>query len=318
MAVVYEAYQKNLRRRVAVKILPPSSVRDDFKKKTFDREAEAVANLQHPNIVQIYSIGQFEGMSYFVMELVKGKTLEEILQHRRNRPARSQRVMMKEEACRILLPVLDALAYTHEQGIVHRDIKPANIMIDQAGRVFLTDFGVLRLETDDEGTTRVLAGTPAYMAPEQRRGEIVDGRADLYAVGLIFLEMLTATPPREGVDATDLLLAAQQPEEDGGWQVPLEPEVVRFIWRAVRPDPDARFQTAAEMMEAMKALVTPGTLSVPAAAEPVEADATEDEPSTTEEMHTRYRKAMILVAVLAALCGVLGFWLVHLVLKLQR
>jgi serine/threonine-protein kinase len=312
MAVIYEAYQKNLRRRVAVKLLPPASVKDEFKRRIFDREAEGVANLQHPNVVQIFSIGQFEGMRYFVMELIRGKTLEEMLEHRRRRPAQSQRVMMEEEACRIIEPALEALSYAHRQGIVHRDIKPSNIMVDHTGRVFLTDFGVLKMMTDDEGAERVMAGTPAYMAPEQSRGEAVDARADLYAVGLLLLEMLTGMPCVEGVKATDMLLRAQQPQEEGEWHAPISSAMARVICKATQPDPAERYQTAEEMLQAMR---EPRAVAG-AAAVPVSASASADS-GEGESFVSQYRMALAVVVILATACIALAFGLAHLLLRMK-
>ena len=202
MGVVYKARQKSLNRLVALKLLAPERVRDAKFAERFAREAQALAALNHPNIVTIHDFGQAGGFYYLLMEFVDGVNLRQLLRARKFTP---------EEALAIVPPLCDALQFAHDRGIVHRDIKPENLLLDKAGRVKVADFGIAKMlggngradlpvGQDDEaaqqhGPTGVV-GTPSYSAPEQQSDPArVDNRADIYSLGVVFYELLTGELP---------------------------------------------------------------------------------------------------------------------------
>jgi len=192
MGVVYKARQPRLNRFVALKILAREKEKDPRFAERFTREAQALARLNHPNIVTIYDFGEADGMYYLLMEFADGLSLRRLLQTRKLAP---------EEALAIVPAICEALQYAHQQGIVHRDIKPENILLDKQGRVKIADFGIAKLLGGDgrvESLTgeQQVVGTPHYMAPEQvEKPGIVDHRADIYSLGVVFYEMLTGELP---------------------------------------------------------------------------------------------------------------------------
>jgi serine/threonine protein kinase len=183
MGVVYDAFQPNLHRRVALKVLSPHLAFDEAFMTRFLAEARLLAQLQHPHIVMVFDVGVHGGLPYMLLERVEGRPLRSLLRGRPMDPARALEIA--ESLC-------DALACAHAKGIVHRDVKPENILIDDAGWVKLADFGLAKEAKPAPGKSgRVRLGTLRYMAPEQlERPETVDGRADLYAVGRVLLEMV--------------------------------------------------------------------------------------------------------------------------------
>jgi len=192
MATVYKALDTRLEREVAVKLIRREAFSSEvvgLVLKRFDREAKALARLSHPNIVNIYDYGEHDGSPYLVMQYVAGGTLRQKI----GRP------IAYSKAVELLLPVARALEYAHERDILHRDVKPGNILLGQRGEPLLSDFGIAKLmESHEVGTltgTNVGVGTPEYMAPEQGMGQTVDGRADIYALGIIFYELLTGHKP---------------------------------------------------------------------------------------------------------------------------
>lgn len=227
MGWVYVARQAKLNRRVALKILPPESARDPAFAERFQREAQALAQLNHPNIVSIYDFGQAGPYFYFVMEYVDGANLRQLERTRRLTP---------EEAFAIVPRICEALQYAHEEGIVHRDIKPENILIDRRQRVKIADFGLAKLvgrvpDVTLTGSQQAL-GTPHYMAPEQLVSPMtVDHRADIYALGVVFYEMLTGELP----------LGRFEPPS----QVPgVDVRVDEVVLKSLEQSPDRRYQTA--------------------------------------------------------------------------
>ena len=242
MGAVYQARQTSLDRLVAIKLLPLEiSVDRDFADR-FRREARAMAKLSHPNIISVFDFGQTsEGHLYFAMEFVDGAMLHTLIHGRKGEDAPD---LQPAEALALAGQVCDALAYAHEQGVVHRDIKPANVMIDRRGRVKVADFGLARIAEADPsqwGTTMtgVIMGTPDYMAPEQKRGMHVDHRADIYSLGVMLYEMLCKETPQG---------AFVLPSKRCG----LDKRLDSIIIKALAQQPDARFQTTAEMKAAIE------------------------------------------------------------------
>ena len=191
MGAVYKARQPHLDRLVALKILPPAAAGDPAFADRFNREARALARLQHPRIVTVHDFGVAGGLHYLVMEYVEGANLRQVQRSGGLSPA---------QALRIVPEICEALQYAHDRGIVHRDIKPENLLLDRDGHVKITDFGIAKLVGPSAGSTFLtgadVVGTPHYMAPEQiERPADVDHRADIYSLGVVFYEMLTGELP---------------------------------------------------------------------------------------------------------------------------
>ncbi len=229
MGVVYKARQKSLNRLVALKLLAPESVGDERFAKRFAKEAQALAALNHPNIVTIYDFGQAGGFYYLLMEFVDGVNLRQAMQASKFTP---------EEALAIVPPICVALQYAHEHGVVHRDIKPENLLLDKEGHVKIADFGIakmLNVETTEVGVTESLhAGTPQYMAPEQKECRPTDHRADIYSLGVLLYELLTGELPGK-------------PLTPPSKKVIVDVRLDEIVLRALDENPERRYQTIAEV-----------------------------------------------------------------------
>ena len=271
MGIVYKAYQTSLNREVALKVLPPNLANDENLVKRFHREAEAAARLSHPNIVQIFDINEISGIHFFAMEYLRGETLTQKIE--REGP------LSLKEAARITMMVADALNYSHSEGIVHRDIKPGNIMIDPHGHIKVTDFGLARaIESSRLTMTGTIIGTPEYMSPEQARGENLDGRSDLYSLGTVLYEMLTAKLPFEAT--TPFAVAQKQIYEPlpspRSIRSEIPPALEAIILKATQKAPQDRYQKGEELKNDLELFIsgkdleriTP-TVTVPPEAPPV-------------------------------------------------
>ncbi|MGE5802911.1 MAG: serine/threonine-protein kinase [Gemmatimonadota bacterium] len=249
MSVVFRARDRRLNRLVAIKVLPPELAYDPAIRTRFTREAQTAAQLTHAHIVPIYDVGETDGVAHFVMALVTGGNLAELL-------AREPRPPI-EEARRILREIADALAYAHTRGVIHRDIKPDNILLDAAsGRAMVSDFGIARaIEAGTRLTvTGAAVGTPTYMSPEQAMGERdIDGRSDIYSLGVIGYQMLTGRVPFAAGNPMALLLkhVGERPRPVSE----LRPEVPKglrdAIDRALLKEPEERWPTAASLRDAL-------------------------------------------------------------------
>ena len=243
MAVVYKAYQESLDRYVAIKVLSHNS--DPQFAVRFKREARAIAQLQHPNILPIYDSNEQDGLLYLVMQYVEnGTTLGDML----GVP------MEQARALRLISKVLDALGYAHNYGIIHRDIKPANVLLPTPDWPMLADFGIAKLRGDDQKLTLpgLIIGTAAYMAPEQVTGQAVDARSDLYATGVMLYELVTGRVPFDADTPMALLAkhAYEPPPPPRSVEPSVTPAVEALLLRALAKDPAGRFQSAAAMAEA--------------------------------------------------------------------
>lgn len=243
MGEVFKAYQPDLHRHVAIKtLLSGEQATEEFLQR-FQREARMAAKLSHPNIVPIYDIGAEGRLHYIVMEYVEGRSLKQLLEEKKLDP---------DKSLKIAFTVARALQFAHEHKIVHRDVKPANIIIDKQGRVKILDFGLAR-SLDGKGLTAssVMVGTPYYMSPEQAFGapEELDHRTDLYSLGAVLYEMLTGRPPFEGGTVLSIL---RKIEDEDPLPPGVSPRVDGVVMKALAKDRDRRYQTAADLAEAIR------------------------------------------------------------------
>jgi serine/threonine-protein kinase len=255
-AAVFRAHDPFLERDVAIKVLDPSLAVDTGLNEQFLHEARTIAAVEHPHIVPLYSAESTGGLLYLVMRLLPGHSLDDRI---------AEGKLPAAEAARIALECARALAAAHAVGVVHRDIKPANILLDANGNATVTDFGIA-LVTSRPARERLgsTAGTPHYMSPEQSLGEEVDGRSDVYALGVVLYEMLTGTRPFQGRNAAEVLakhVAAPIPKlSDREPQTPAA--LVRLADRMLAKDPAGR-PTAAELVTELTAASTPDALLTP-------------------------------------------------------
>jgi tRNA A-37 threonylcarbamoyl transferase component Bud32 len=251
MARVYRAYHPQLDRYVALKVLRSDLVEDEEFLARFQREAQAVAGLRHPNIVQVFDSDVQDDVYYIVLELLEGDTLKARLNDYRARGGK----MPLGEVVRILLDVLDGLAYAHSEGMIHRDIKPANIMLTRRGQAVVTDFGLAQIVGGTRHTaTGALMGTLNYIAPEQGLRGHSDARSDIYSLGIVFYEMLTQHTPFEA----DTPLAVLMKHVNDPLPLPrkMDPAIPepfeRIVLKALGKSPDDRYQSAGEMAQALR------------------------------------------------------------------
>lgn len=248
MAEVYLAHDTRLGRTVAVKTLRADLARDPSFQARFRREAQSAASLNHPAIVAVYDTGEdyVDGVSlpYIVMEHVDGSTLRELLH--------SGRRLLPERTLEMTVGILQALEYSHRNGIVHRDIKPANVMLTRTGQVKVMDFGIARAMGDSGMTmtqTSAVIGTAQYLSPEQAKGEQVDARSDLYSTGCLLYELLTVRPPFIGDSPVAVAYqhVREEPQTPSVFDPEITPEMDAIVLKALVKDPDYRYQSADEM-----------------------------------------------------------------------
>ena len=248
MATVYCAYDPRFEREVAVKVLPRELLHADPQfRLRFEREAKIIAQLEHSAIVPVYDVGEADGQPFFVMRYMNGGSLSERIK---------ASVFSIDEAAKILEVIAPGLDEAHSKGIVHRDIKPSNILFDKRGNPYISDFGIAKLTQAQSGsvTGSAIIGTPAYMAPEQAQGDEVDGRADIYALGIILFEMLTGKQPYEA--DTPMAVAIKHitdPVPHIRQRNPKLPEGMEtIIQKAMAKKKADRFSTAVEMTAALR------------------------------------------------------------------
>ena len=309
MAEVYRARDELLGREVAVKVLSERLSTDRSFVERFRREAQAAANLSHPNIVSLYDYGSDNGDYYIVMEFIDGRGLDEII--------RAEGPLMPERAGEIAADVARALERAHGQGLVHRDVKPNNIMITSYGQTKVTDFGIVRaLGGDSEATmtqTGMVIGTAAYLSPEQAQGAPVDARSDVYSLGCVLYESLTGQPPFTG--DTPLSIAYKHVREHAEPPSSVNPDVPESLdaitMKALAKNPANRYSSAKEMREDLerfaagqKVSATPllaGTTAVAPAAGGTQVLSREELAYEDEEEPERKRAAAYVIAALVIL-----------------
>ncbi len=263
MGAVYLARQPELDRLVALKVLPATGSGGFNFSERFNREARALARLQHPNIVTVHEFGQAGGWHYFLMEYVDGTNLRQLQQAGRLAP---------REALQIIPQICDALQYAHDEGVVHRDIKPENVMIDRKGRVKIADFGLAKIMEPAADTVRLtlegqVMGTPHYRAPEQvERPLSVDHRADIFSLGVVLYEMLTG----------DLPIGKFAPPSS---KVEIDVRLDEIVLRALENDPALRYQQASEVKQRLEHVSgTPGAATFATPSDPAASGPDADQP----------------------------------------
>ncbi len=300
MAMVYKAFDTRLERNVAVKIILPSRQQNEKFLKRFEREARALAQLTHPNIVGVIDYGEHDGLPYLVMEYISGGTLKQKL---------TGKPVPWQEAARVLAPVARALEYAHLHHVIHRDVKPSNILITDSGQPMLTDFGIAKIleseETTDLTGSSTGVGTPEYMAPEQGLGHAVDQRADIYALGIVLYELIAGRKPyRADTPMAVVLKHVTEPLPRPRQFVPDLPErVEQILIKALAKKPEERYQTMREFAGVLESLAS-GVL--PRAMPGMDAA----ESSRPPKLDNRRKIGIILgigILLVAGVCILLGF-----------
>jgi len=258
MARVYLARQQSMNRQVALKVLPKQFLVDDTYLQRFEREVRIVSQLEHRNIIPVYDYGESDGQPYIVMRYMPAGTVDDLLK---------QGPMSPETALNIIEQIAPALDYAHSKEVLHRDLKPSNVLMDDNGGAFLTDFGIARI-TDGQGaaiTTQGVVGTPSYMSPEQAQGKPIDGRSDVYSLGVMLFEMLTGRRPFEA--ETPYSIAVMQvttpPPSPRSINPNLSMALERVLLKVLEKLPEDRQQTARDLTEGLRHAIERPHISEP-------------------------------------------------------
>ena len=247
MATVFLARQQSMNRNVALKFLPSVFLNDETYLQRFEREVKIVSRLEHRNIVPVYDFGEFESQPYIAMRYMPAGSVEELLAEGR---------IPLPRILSIVEQVASALDYAHQNGILHRDLKPSNILLDDGGGVFITDFGIARIlsEGGSQITTQGVVGTPSYMSPEQARAEPLDGRSDVYSLGVMLFELVTGRRPFESDTPYSLAVmhVTMPPPLPRQYEPGVSAALEEVIMRALSKTRDARFDSAGELAEALR------------------------------------------------------------------
>jgi serine/threonine protein kinase len=249
MAAVYLGYQATVDRSVAIKVLPPHPALDANFTERFQQEARTIARLQHPHILPVFDYGTHEDILYLVMAYVEGGTLQDVMKDGAITPA---------QVAKVLREIGHALDYAHRQGVIHRDIKPGNILLDSEGHALLADFGIAKIGGNQADLTgSAVVGTPAYMSPEQAQGMALDGRSDIYSLGVVIFELLTGEQPFEGETLIQVMMKViQEPPPDiYKARADLPPSLTPVMERVLAKKPEERYQTATAFATAFEDVI---------------------------------------------------------------
>src|SRR5215831_11744436 len=272
MGEVYRARDTKLKRDVAIKILPDEFARNADRVSRFQREAELLASLNHPNIAAIYDLEEADGLRYLILEMVDGETLAERLK---------RGPIAASEALKIAQQIADALEAAHERGVIHRDLKPANVKITPEGKLKVLDFGLAKAMEGgpaNAGLTNsptlsnlatnagIILGTAAYMSPEQANGFAADRRSDIFSFGVVLYEMLTGRQPFQGRTTSEVMAAVLVRDPDWNAMPPnLNPRILELIRRCLQKDAKARWQAVGDVRVEIESLLTTPIEAVPSA-----------------------------------------------------
>jgi len=250
MGVVYQAHDPQIDRMLALKVLRPDRMGSEDFVQRFIKEAKAIGRLAHPGIVTVYDVGEDQDTIFLAMEFLEGISLSAYAK---------EKSPDLDEIAGIGIQVAESLDYAHAQGIVHRDIKPQNIMIAPDGRVKITDFGIAHIEDPTAGQQTQageILGTPNYMSPEQVLGRKVDGRSDLFSLGVILYELSCGTRPFRGenIAAVFHAITSENPARPEEVNPGIDREFSRIVMQCLQKTPDARFQSGSELADALRAL----------------------------------------------------------------
>jgi serine/threonine protein kinase len=307
MATVCLAIDSLNQKNVAVKVLSPTISGDNRFVQRFKRESSLLAGLDHPNIVPVIDFGESKGMVYMVMPFVEGETLQERMENRK--------VRRRRERERWILQITDALSFAHNKGIIHRDVKPSNVLIDNSGNALLTDFGLAReVEGSNTLTGSMLLGTPAYMAPEQGRGDKVDARSDQYSLGVIIYHLITGRLPFEADSPMGTVLKhIQEPvPRPSRFVRNMSPSLERVILKCLAKDPEYRYPSVGAFYQAYRAAREGASLSeleLDTVAVPVDSILREESPDYQLELEPvpkrrrSMRVAMFLIGIPVVILG---------------
>ena len=259
MAIIFVAYQRTLKRRIAVKVLP-KSLFSPTETELFQQEAETAAFLSHPNIIQIFDVGEIEDFIFFTMQLIQGNPLTYLINSAKKQMLPSKRFMPVKTIILIFSQILDALEYAHGHDIVHRDIKPDNIMIEkQTQRPIITDFGIARALGDAGEDHAITRGSPLYMSPEQIINKSVNTRCDIYAAGIMLFEMLVPSLPIPKFESYEDLLKHKLLNKNGFFlKRPselnpfLDKRMDHIVQKAIAYEPEKRFSDCLEFKNAIQ------------------------------------------------------------------
>lgn len=245
MATVYRARQASINRTIAIKVLPPQFMHDPSFFERFKREVDVIANLEHPHILPIYDYGEVDGLPFIAIRYLGGGTLADRLLAGPTPPELLEKPLAQ---------ITDALDHAHRQGVIHRDLKPANILLDEHNNAYLTDFGIARV-LNSNLTGSAIIGTPAYMSPEQAHGTHIDGRSDIYSLGVVLFQMLTGREPFEAPTPVAVLLKQiNEPMPLARELRPeLPPDIDAAIQKATAKAPEDRYATATALARAYAA-----------------------------------------------------------------
>ncbi|MFW5692129.1 MAG: protein kinase domain-containing protein [Chloroflexota bacterium] len=249
MATVYRARQTSMNRTVALKILPRHLMRDDTYLQRFEREVKIIAQLEHRSIVPVHDYGEEDGQPYIAMRYMAGGSVDDLIK---------QSALASQRALDIINQIAPALDYAHSKNVLHRDLKPSNILLDDDGGAYLTDFGIARIlgaeSTGTTITTQGVVGTPSYMSPEQAQGHKLDGRSDIYSLGITLFEMLTSRRPFENETPYGIAImqVTAQPPNPRQYNPEISAAVEQVILKALKKKPENRHQTAVEMAAALE------------------------------------------------------------------
>ncbi|MDF1660947.1 MAG: serine/threonine-protein kinase, partial [Planctomycetota bacterium] len=258
MGTVYKSLQKSLNRTVAIKILNREAAGNDIQRRRFIQEAHLLAQLQHPNLIQCFDIGESNELVYLVMEFVEGRNAREVLNHEGS--------YEEENALTLLSQCLEGMIHYHEKSIIHRDIKPENLLLSEEGVMKITDLGLSKQLTNDLFLTRVgkTVGTPYYISPELAKGQAsIDIRSDLYSLGATFYHLMCGVPPFDGDSSAEILTkhVRETAKKPSSWNESLSKSVDHILLRMLEKAPKKRYQDPEEALADVQSVLESGKLS---------------------------------------------------------